>query len=576
MRFDNSTNKNFLSIRDKDGEITNHQILVCASSGEGKGLALEGIAEKFHANGYTVICIADPKSEVELGFQMFEPKAPYHIKHLRGIEKTPGKQKVKLYHPFTFDIERKNIPNFKIFTIPLKELGRSECSLLAETKWESDSVTLLLKTIEEVSESAGLYDFIHAVSDFVKTGSKSKSRKADPKNFYLPVGSGTAKELTRVSNYLQPFKRHYFLSRSNSPHKLNWKQIINDNEHYHVFTNYFMDETKDGKVMQFVILYLMQSIMRNKRYAKKPIVILTPELRDLCPFNAQGYKQFLAYAMKENYTKLRSSGKGISSISDTTFWEDLDKEIRGTFTANFFGKLTGDDIEAMGKKWGIKREVKEKLRSPEAKNTFIWIDSKEEVEDGIRIFLPKAMHGEPKYSFNEVYAEHNEKEPLEYPMVNYSGMIDEMRKELTEEEKKFKNKAKKIEEEEIQEQLEKKAEKEMKKEEGSKVVTKEKKVKELENKNKENVMKMCYEMYYKPESYDLEIKDKKKGTGSARDIATKLTDMGFVGVRTHASVMKNIRLFKETKQNTEESVSEDETKDFEDEFIEEEGGESNE
>ena len=253
MRFDNSKNKNFLSLRNKYGEIINNQILIVSKSGGGttyasKGLTMEGLAQQFHANGYTVLAIADPKNENELGYAQFKPEAPYHLKHLKMIGRTPGKIKMKMYHPFTFALDKKEIPEFNMFTIPLKELGRKEWGLLAETKWESDAVTLLLKTTEEVGENVGLYDFVHAVSDFVKSGSKEKKKRIDPKNFYLRVGSGTAKELTRISNYLQPFKKHYFLSDSKSPYKLDWKSILNDNEHYHVFTNYFMDETKDGKV----------------------------------------------------------------------------------------------------------------------------------------------------------------------------------------------------------------------------------------------------------------------------------------------------------------------------------------
>lgn len=101
----------------------NDQILIIAKSGGGKTLAGEGIVEEFHKAGYLVLVIADPKDEFEYCYQMFEPKEKYHLEHLTRIGKTPSKKKVKIYHPFTFNIPNDYLPEMTLFTFSLKDLG---------------------------------------------------------------------------------------------------------------------------------------------------------------------------------------------------------------------------------------------------------------------------------------------------------------------------------------------------------------------------------------------------------------------------------------------------------------------
>ena len=121
----------YLSLKDDYGKIRNEQILIIGKSGWGKGLAMEGIAEKFYKAGYIVLCIADPKDELELAYSMFEPKERYHLDHLRKIGKRPEAKKVKIYHPFTFNLQvNKSFPDINFYTISLKDLGEAEFKFL--------------------------------------------------------------------------------------------------------------------------------------------------------------------------------------------------------------------------------------------------------------------------------------------------------------------------------------------------------------------------------------------------------------------------------------------------------------
>jgi len=568
MRLASTTNHTFLTLRDEYGRIMNGNILIVSKPGTGKTLATEGIAEKFQKNGYTVIIASDPKNELEFAFQMFEPEknqssSEYHLKHLNIIGKSPGRQDIKIYHPFSFTLDNKPLPKINFFTVPLKDLGKHEWSLIAETGSENEAVSLLLKATEEINDNDGLYGFMHYISDSITGKSEKKRKKADPKNFYLPVGSGTAKELSRITNYMQPFKKHYFLGKRNSPYNLNWKELLKDNKHYHVFSTKFMDKSKDEKTMQFITLYILESIIRtlndSAETIKTKILIIFPEIRKQCPFTKlEGYKLFLALAIKNGMTTVRSVGRGVTTLSDSQVWGDIDKDIRNSATMTLLGELSADDIEELGKKWTIKKEIKEHLKKPKKKNTFIWIDSDE--DEPIYLFLPKAIHKEEQYNFFEMYKWHNQLQPEEYPMVKYDKLIKDMKDSYREEEKKFKDKANKKEFAEEQMELEKQAEKEIKKTEATGIESKEKKIKELQNKTKEQVMKLCYDMYM-----DESIP---KSERSYRKIGLKFG--------------KNKKTAKDYIDNYAKKLEQDNSKSYEDKFVEEnnktetEGEEENE
>ena len=130
----------YISLKDKYKHIPNVMIFIVAGSGWGKGLATEAMVEEFHRAGYVILCIADPKQELEMGFAEFMPKAEYHLENLRLVGKKAETKKVKRYHPFTFNIPKRRLPPFEFFTIPLKSLERSEWGLIAERNSDSDTM----------------------------------------------------------------------------------------------------------------------------------------------------------------------------------------------------------------------------------------------------------------------------------------------------------------------------------------------------------------------------------------------------------------------------------------------------
>ncbi len=127
-----------MNAKDKYGRVINAQYLIIAESGHGKGLADAGIVQALHKEGYIVIVLADPKDEMEFAFAMFEPEETYHLDNLKRTGIKPEAVPIKLYHPFTFRFPKKQVPEMKLFTLPIKNLTGDEYSFLAETDYQTE------------------------------------------------------------------------------------------------------------------------------------------------------------------------------------------------------------------------------------------------------------------------------------------------------------------------------------------------------------------------------------------------------------------------------------------------------
>lgn len=520
-------NRTYLSIYD-DNKILPQQIAIFASSGHGKGLIQEAMVEEWRkrTNGI-VLCIADPKNEAEYSFVQYEPKEKYHLNMLRKDGKMPNGYKCKLYHPFTFNInDKRKLPEINFYTVSLKSLTREDLSILAETPYSSESVKLMLRVIDDLGRKDGIFTFLHRVQKLVKGRKDKKKRIADPKNFYLDVGAGTSKSITEIAGFMSPFKKDYFISPESSPYNLDWQSILNDNENYHVFLSMFI---RDDKMQQFTVLNLLQQIINNVEYAKKPILIVIPEVRKLCPRLPQGYKLFLSQAISNAMSTIRSKGRGMSSIIDSQVYDDTDDKIKETATVTLFGALSPGDSERVCKAMQYKRETREWLQGME-KNTFVWAGK--EKEGKFRFFLPSHMHKEPEYNWIEEYKRH-----FADKMQNYREIINYMRNEYNSEEKEI---ADKINAEIKRKKLEEQRRKEEKEEKG-----KEKPKKEVkQDSNRDRLRKIAYEMYH-----DESLPKKER---SYRKIADKLN-------LNHMTIKKYVEQYKKQieKENPEDDSFED-------------------
>lgn len=528
MKLVTTYNRSYLSMKDEYGRVPNEQILIIAKTGGGKTLVEEGLAEEFYKQGYIVIIIADPKDELEYAYQMFEPQEKYHLEHLRKIGKLPSGKPVKIYHPFTFNIPNQYIPPINFFTFSYKDIGRREWSLIAETDYNNEAISFLLQASQNITKEDGLYGFAHFIQDSAKGKIEGRSKKANPRNLFLEATSGSMKSVGEVSRYLLPFRRDYFLAKDSCPININWKDILTDQIHYHFFASNWV---KDEKLKDFVVLALLEGIRKNKEFVKKPVVVIIPEIRKLCPFRQEGHKLYLARGIKESLSLMRSSGRGMSSIMSSQVWEDIDVDVRNSPSITFFGQIGGgSDLDKISKSYNLPRDVRDLLKNPDTRNSFVPFGLKDsELRNQITIFFSSSMHGEESYNFFETYKKHGK------DLIHSKTILEIMNKMVKEEEDKFRQRIKSKEKQEKEKQKKIQKEKEQAGKEGNKVEKKIRKAEEIQEKSKMQLRKLCYEMYT---NENVDIKER-----SYNKISKKL------GIKSHHTVKKYIEQYKEILQN---------------------------
>lgn len=476
LKFESNT---YLHLKDEYGKIPNEMIMVIAKTGYGKGLALEGIVGEYHRAGYIVLVLADPKDEIEFGFAQFEPKERYHLRGLKLEGKSPEKKKVKLYHPFSFRIPKGKIPDYNFYSFSLKDLTRQEWSLIAETAWDTDTIKLLVNASDVIGDSDGLYAFLHYIQDMIVGKKEKKSVKPDPKNFYLSVTGGTAKSIQDIANYLRPFKKDYFLHHASSELNIDWKSILSDQEHYHVFVSNYLT---DDKLKQFCVATLFNGVIKNKEFMKRPVLVVIPECAVLVPRQPEGYKKFLASIIKDNLSRIRAMGRGMSAILDTQVMTGVDEDVLNRASVTMFGELGGPkDSERVAKARNYRREIRNYLDNMESKNSFLV--TKFEDSGPIRMWLPTHMHKEPLYNFKETF-----KRLCPERLQDYKPLVKKYQELVLQEEERIKKKIRKKQDEETKEKEEKSNEKVKKQDEQISIMKEKAKI--AVDKSKNEIMRL--------------------------------------------------------------------------------------
>jgi len=489
MEIIESINTNF-SVRNMNKSFNSEFVFIFARPRYGKTLAVESLLELYHKAGYTILCLSDVKDDWELGYSMFMPEKQYHLNRLKKDGTIPGKKDVKLYHPFSFSIPSNKIPDINFYGFSLKDLNRSELSMISESAWESDTSRLLLNASSNVSSSTGLDAFLHYIQDNIVGKKDGKELKPDPKLFNLSVTGGTAKSLQDIASYFLPFRKDYFLVADNSDLKLDWGKILNDNKHYHVFGSCYIS---DPKIKEFCILSLLNSIIRNRKKGKKPILIYIPEIRFLVPFRPEGYKKFLATSMKSTISIMGSMGKGgIAGVFDSQSFTDTDEDVVKSQTKTFFGEMGSQDIDRISKtlRWS-KDQIKPLIQSDAIRTsqpTFLYMG---DVDRGTWTpRFPSHCHAEESYEFNEMYKKH-------YPekMKNYNELISKMKKLVVDEKTKINEKIKREQQKKKEDVERKKRDKESRNNKKSDDVTFVN-IHQKEEKTRLRDMELTYNMYH--------------------------------------------------------------------------------
>ncbi len=411
MRIYKGKNYTSLAIEYPD-DVRNEAILIVSKIGHGKSLCSEHIAESYHNAGYLVISILDIKDNWESGFCMFKPEKRYHLEYLkrlrdiRGNPIEPSKKKAKLYHPFTFNFNKNKYPDVNFYTLALRSLRREDIQFLIEKTTETATMRLIMDAIKELKPSEDLFDF------------QSKLRKM-PKRGDLDYTETTAKNIREALSYFKPFNTDFFLMPQNFEKNLNWKEILADQEHYHLFSTKFLQDTK---MKYFITAHLINEIVANIDYAKHPICLIIEEIRRLTPFTSdRDYRKIMANNLRDNLSTMRNKGKGITEIMTTQVYMGTDQDVRDSASMTFLGAIESiQEINFISK---ALRYDPETTRQLSEMNDNCFLLKKKEHLGAIKVHLPTHCHAESDYNFEEMYAKY-------YPekIRDYKDLMNEMRK----------------------------------------------------------------------------------------------------------------------------------------------------
>lgn len=442
-----------LSLQHKYGEqltTRNIQLIIVGAAGEGKTLSAENIAEEFYNLGYVVINLYDAKDELEGAFSMYLPKEGYHLDNLRRFGKTPKTIPTKIYHPYTFNIKKnQKYPDFNFFTFNIKELRREDFSMLIETRTDTAAIKLCIDGVEQLKKNEGMYELLHFLQNKVKRQQETHLGRQifipDWDNFGLTASSaGTMKDISDISSLFKPFRKDYFITAESCPFNIDIMNILNDNEHYHVFTTRFI---KDKKMKEFATFHLFNLIEENLKFARHPVCFIIEEVRFLVPDRSDGYKVFMAENLQAKLSTIRNKGRGCSTIMTTQVLSDVNEKVVNSATETLIGRLGGaKDLERIAKALKYSREVVEEINSL---RECTYIRKGYEDSGAVKVFLPSHAHKEEHYNFFQMYKKYYpERMRLYNKQYNYmlallKSEIDDIKEKVT---KKIRKQKKDIEE----------------------------------------------------------------------------------------------------------------------------------
>lgn len=393
-------------------EVEDQQILlISGNTGSGKSICTETLAEEYYHKGYTVIYITDVKDNFEPAFAMFKPDSNWHLNLLRKYGKEPCAMPVKLYHPFTFSIPNKKLPEFNFFTFPIRTLDRHDIAMLLETHDDTQSVKLMLNVISNLPKDYDFYELLFELRKNMKDEDMKEEVNTDAM-FGFDVGSrSTRTNVAEIFETFKAFEDNYFLSNSSNKHNLDVKAILNDQKHYHILSTKWIGRwenglfIKDEKLKYFVIQKFIRSLIDNIDLAQHPICFVIEEIKKLTPTasKSQSYQKFVAEALSKELILIRNKGRyGCVGIMNTQNMFDVNASVRASPNLQFLMRTSDmNDLNQFQKNYGMKTGLTKKIMNLAPSEVIINKPLFWYVE--MKVVPPAHGHKEPRSNFIQSY-----------------------------------------------------------------------------------------------------------------------------------------------------------------------------
>ena len=411
------------------GKFNYNYMIIGGMGTAGKTMTTETLVEELRGKGYVAVYITDRKKNFENAYSMFEPKEHWHLKSLEIAGKKKCKENVKIYHPYSFNIPKTELPKMELFTFNIKKLIREDFCLLFESTKSSGAINLMQEAQKMLGKDESWIELLHYAEERTKTHSKfyktKNIAKSNKESLYLDVGSsGKQKAVSDLLSFLKPFLVDYMIAQESCPLNLDVKKMLNDREHLHVISTRYIEDDKMDYFTTSAFLNAIHKYLVEEPYVKYPVVIIIEEVRDLCPRASIGYTQFMALSIARKLSKIRNQGAGVSVIMTTQVQKDIASEVKNSANVTLIGNLGApEDIENISKTYKYSSDVVKQLEQLRRGSYFVRTRlGKKTVQQPMSYhFLPPSHgHKEENYNFFRLYKEYG------YEFVNYKKEIKMM------------------------------------------------------------------------------------------------------------------------------------------------------
>lgn len=495
-------------------QIHPEQNIIISKAGHGKTSNLEFIIYQALKNGFVVIIVGDIKGLLELAYGIFptELMGKIQSKALKYEKQNPIPSKIKLFHPFSFDIPSHKIPQRRIFTMPLSWMDESIIRFKLENQEDIVTKELLLNTLSNRKSNEGIVDVLNnfekdTIRRTRKTTSSQEIKEPDPNNWaLLSVASGNQ---TNVDTIGRIFKTHYtnlWWMQDNFKYNLDIEnELFKNQEEIKFIDTHYIKKKKDKTE---IILTITNQIVEKSDKCNHKIMLVYDEVRGLIP---AGYRKGYIHVVADEFSKhlnINFRNRNISSWMTSQSLSGISKSLlrNNVFTKVILGAIDGQtDLDNLKQIYGFNSEKIINITQLEYMRFIIFglkdLSVSDQLDDPFVSPLPPFVHKEPFHRSFDYYFKKYFPDKLE----SYESIKKEMKHYLNNEINRFINL--KIEKTKKDEKQENDKTKEKVKEEGfkEKITQLREKVKLTNKEQKQSTYDEIYKLHKQGDMTQTEI-----------------------------------------------------------------------
>lgn len=326
----------------KTEDINPHHTIIFGVTRSGKSTLLEKLLQKEYENNSKIVDVWDAKNDLEGAFRLFPPdkrQIDLMKEILRGI--VPAYEgrtyPVKIYHPLCLNIPNRLPSCFRIFTIPFNSLTKQDLDFLAENTKPTESIEIILETIEDMIKKMGnsvtIPDFIDKIY--------GESLSYDYFGRKLKLTKNVIRHSRKIFGR---FRKEFLITSSNNRLALTEEKLIkemNDNKTFAIFSTKYIDNMK---LKMFVTLWIINQIAKIKTEGRI-IPKINIAMRDLFTFAPS--KDLISEDEKYKETSTRRifdilatfGSKNVEVDADCQDPTSLSDKLKGQFTEMLIGSI---------------------------------------------------------------------------------------------------------------------------------------------------------------------------------------------------------------------------------------------